>query len=135
MKYNTIKKQLFFSHSWQKDNLNRDTHKRVCELAKKLQIFGWSTWIDEENMVGNVDAVMANGIDNADVIIVCLTEQYFKKVNITANNPSERDNCLKEWTYANLRNKIMIPVIMEPSLSNAKDWPPGIVSLYFGSPT
>lgn len=127
------KKQLFFSHTWQNDNLNRDNHKRVYELSQKLKELGWSIWIDEDNIMGNIDAAMVNGIDGADVIIVCLTEQYCKKINKTANNPRERDNCLKEWTYANIRKKLMIPIIMESSLLNQTNWPPGIISLYFGS--
>ena len=126
-------RQLFFSHTWQKDNLNRDTHTRVYDLAKKLEKCGWSIWVDEELMIGNIDAAMAEGIENAEVIIVCLTEQYCLKVNETAKDPHKRDNCLKEWTYANARNKLMIPVIMEPKLLSMSNWPPGIVSLYFGS--
>ena len=128
-----INKQLFFSHTWTRDKLNRDNHKRVYELAKKLQMCGWSIWIDEDDMIGNIDAAMATGIDNADAIIVCLTSAYCIKINETAKNPRLRDNCLKEWTYANTRNKLMIPVIMEPCLYNITDWPPGVVSLYFGS--
>ena len=127
------KQQLFFSHTWQNDNLNRDNHKRVYELSQKLKEIGWSIWIDEDNIIGNIDAAMVNGIDGADVIIVCLTEEYCRKINKTANNPRERDNCLKEWTYANIRKKLMVPIIMESSLLNQMNWPPGIVSLYFGS--
>jgi hypothetical protein len=126
-------RQLFFSHTWQKDNLNRNNHKRVYELAKKLEKCGWTIWIDEELMIGNIDAAMATGIDNAEAIIVCLTENYCLKVNETAKNPHKRDNCLKEWTYANMRNKLMIPVVMEPKLLSMNNWPPGVVSLYFGS--
>ena len=126
-------KQLFFSHTWQIDKLGRDNHKRVYNLAKKLEKCGWTIWIDEDDMNGNIDAAMADGIDNAEAIIVCLTESYCIKVNETAKDPRKRDNCLKEWTYANVRNKLMIPVIMEPCLSSITNWPPGVVSLYFGS--
>ena len=126
-------KQLFFSHTWKSDNLGRDNHARVCELARQLKKRGWGTWIDEEDMGGNIDAAMAAGIDGADVIIVCLTEMYCKKVNETAKDPRKRDNCLKEWTYANSRDKLMIPVIMEPCLYNISNWPPGVVTLYLGS--
>jgi len=128
-----MKKQIFLSHTWQKDKLCRDNHLRVYELAEKLYKIGWSCWVDEDNIFGNIDAAMAKGIDDADVILICLTEEYFKKVNETANDPRRRDNCLKEWTYANARNKLIIPVIMEPDLLNLSDWPPGIVTLYFGS--
>jgi len=126
-------KQLFFSHTWKADKLGRDTHKRVYELARLMERCGWSIWIDEENMKGNIDAAMASGIDGADAVIVCLTENYCKKVNETARNPRKRDNCLKEWTYANIRNKLMIPIVMEPELLSMNNWPAGIVSLHFGS--
>ena len=126
-------KQLFFSHTWRPDNLGRNTHTRVYDVVKQLRDNGWTTWFDEEDMGGNIDAAMADGIDNAEAILVCLTETYCKKVNETAKNPRNRDNCLKEWTYANARNKLLIPVIMEPCLLNPSDWPPGIVSLYLGS--
>uniref|UniRef100_A0A6C0AXI9 TIR domain-containing protein n=1 Tax=viral metagenome TaxID=1070528 RepID=A0A6C0AXI9_9ZZZZ len=126
-------RQLFFSHTWKKDRLDRDNHLRVYELAQNLQRCGWSIWIDEENLMGNIDAGMASGIDNADAVIICLTEEYCKKVNESAMNPRKRDNCLKEWTYANARNKLMIPVVMEPILLDINNWPPGIISLYLGS--
>jgi len=113
--------------------MGRNTHDRVYDLVKKLRDNGWTTWFDEEDMGGNIDAAMAEGIDDADAILVCLTETYCKKVNDTAKNPRNRDNCLKEWTYANMRNKLLIPVIMEPCLLNPSEWPPGIVSLYLGS--
>jgi hypothetical protein len=128
-----INGQLFFSHTWNKDNLDRDNHARVYELAQKIRNCGWSIWIDEENMIGNIDAAMANGIDNAEAVIVCLTEKYCKKINDTARDPRKRDNCLKEWTYTNSRNKLIIPVVMEPCLLNMNDWPPGIVSLQLSS--
>ena len=106
-------RQLFFSHTWSRDKLDRDNHKRVYELAKKLQMCGWSVWIDEDDMIGNIDAAMATGIENADAIIVCLTSTYCIKINETAKNPRLRDNCLKEWTYANTRNKLItVPIII-----------------------
>jgi len=128
-----MSKQLFFSHTWKQDNLGRETHKRVYELARNMRKYGWTTWFDEDDMAGNIDAAMASGIDNADVIIVCLTEMYCKKVNETARDPRKRDNCLKEWTYSNIRDKLIIPVIMEPCLYNMKQWPAGVVLLYLGS--
>lgn len=128
-----MNKQLFFSHTWRADRLGRNTHQRVYNLVKMIREQGWTTWFDEEDMGGNIDAAMAEGIDNADAVIVCLTEEYCNKVNETAKDPRKRDNCLKEWTYANARNKLMVPVVMEPCLLNTSEWPPGVVSLYLGS--
>ena len=125
--------QLFFSHAWSNDNLNRNNHIRVMKLSKIIKNFGFKIWIDEENIIDDVDFSMVNGIDNSSVIIICLTTEYFNKINRAAANPIINDNCYKEWCYSNTRNKIMIPIIMEPSLKNISDWPPGIISMYFSS--
>lgn len=126
-------KQLFFSHTWRPDKLGRNTHSRVHQIVKKIRGLGWTTWFDEEDMNNNIDAAMAQGIDTADVVIICLTENYINKINETSKNPRLRDNCLKEWNYTHARYKFVIPIIMESCLLNVKDWPAGVVSLYLGS--
>ena len=120
----------FFSHDWGLDNIN---HIKVCNIVKKLKIKGYTSWLDEENMRGNIDAAMADGIDNSQAIIICITKNYCNKINNTSRNMNKRDNCLKEWTYANARNKLLIPIIMEKTMLNINNWPPGIVSMYLGS--
>ena len=125
--------QLFFSHTWHNDNLGRNTHERVINIAKNLKLKGWNIWIDEENMKNNIDAAMADGIEKSDVVLIFLTEMYIKKVNNTAKDPRLRDNCLKEWTYANALNKLIIPIVFEPILLNVTNWPTGIIQLYLGS--
>lgn len=40
---------------------------------------------------------------------------------------------VKEWTYANVLNKLIIPIVFEPSLLNIMNWPSGIIQLYLGS--
>ena len=126
-------KQLFFSHTWQPDKLGRDNHKSVKIFVKEMQKLGWTTWFDEDDMQGNIDASMASGIDACRCVIVCITEAYCKKINESAKDPRKRDNCLKEWNYAHNRNKLMIPVIMEPSMLNPNTWPGGVVPLHLGN--
>ena len=126
-------KQLFFSHTWQHDNLGRNNHNRVKILVKEMQKLGWTTWFDEDDMIGNIDASMAFGIDTCRCIIVCITEAYCRKINESAQNPRKRDNCFKEWNYAHHRNKLMIPIIMEPSMLNINKWPYGVVPLHLSS--
>jgi hypothetical protein len=128
-----IAKQVFFSHTWKPDKLGRNNHNRVKALVDLMIIKGWDVWFDEYNMMGNIDASMADGIDACDCILICLTEEYCKKINETARNPRQRDNCLNEWTYSCTRNKLMIPIIMEPHMLDPKQWPAGIVPLYLGS--
>ena len=128
-----LAKQIFFSHTWRNDKLNRNTHKRVLLLVAGLQRLGWGTWVDEEDMIGNIDACMALGIQNCECVLVCLTEEYCKKVNDAANDLSIRDNCHKEWNYANICSKLMIPIIMENDLLDIKKWPLGVVPLHLGA--
>lgn len=126
------KKQLFLSHAWGKDTQSRDNHDRVRKVSKALNIHGWSTWLDENEMYNNIDYSMMKGINNADAVIICLTNSYFNKINSAVANPRLRDSCLKEFTYASVSDKIMIPIIMEKELLNPKKWPSSIISLYFG---
>lgn len=127
------KKQLFFSHDWQIDEYGRDNHKRVYSIVKLIQKTGYTTWFDEEDMTGNIDAAMADGIENAEAVVICITENYCKKINNSSRNLKMRDNCLKEWNYANSRNKLFIPLIMEEKMLNINNWPPGVVSMYISS--
>ena len=91
---------------------------------------GYTTWFDEDDMVnGNIDISMAEGIDNCDCFIVCLTKNYINKINEASKNMLIRDNCYKEFNYANVSNKIMIPLILEPGISKL----PGIIGLYLGN--
>ena len=129
---NNINKKinLFFSHDW---GLNNTNHIKVSNIVKNLKNKGYTCWLDEENMMGNIDAAMADGIDNSEAIIICITNNYCNKINNTSRDMNKRDNCLKEWTYANARNKLLIPIIMEKDMLNINNWPMGIVSMYLGS--
>lgn len=128
-----MSKQLFFSHDWKLDSMGRDNHKRVHEIVKTIRKYGYTTWFDEDDMNGNIDAAMADGIEQADAVIVCITESYCNKINNASRDLRARDNCLKEWTYAHARNKLMIPLIMEPNMLNTSKWPAGVVSMYMAA--
>mgnify|MGYP000850491315 FL=1 len=124
-------KQLFLSHTWKYDNLNRNTHLRVKNIGNILKKFGWTIWFDEDDMKGNIDACMVNGIKKCDCVIVCLTEKYIDKINLASNNTTIRDNCFKEWTYANSINKPIIPVILEEEVNTSEG--KGILDMYLGN--
>ena len=124
--------RLFMSHPWAADELGRDTHARTRSIAAALADLGWAPWLDENEMVGNIDAAMARGIDEADAVVVCLTRKYCEKVAAAASDPRRRDNCLSEWTYANNRKKVLLPVVMEPCMRDPGAWPGGSVAMHFG---
>ena len=79
-------KQLFISHAWGKDGLDRDNHKRCIELYEKLVNNNYSVWIDENEMYGNIDSAIMKGINNAKVILICLTETYCNKIKYQTAN-------------------------------------------------
>ena len=76
-----MKKQLFFSHTWNLDKIKRDNHDRVKQLVQLIQRFGWTTWFDEFDMGFNIDISMTEGIDECQCVIICLSESYCKKIN------------------------------------------------------
>tara|TARA_B110000037_G_C17009992_1_gene460883 strand:- start:271 stop:972 length:702 start_codon:yes stop_codon:yes gene_type:complete len=128
---NNNNKQLFFSHTWKNDNLDRNTHSRVKVIANIMKKYGWTVWLDEDEMRGNIDACMVNGIKNCECVIACLTTQYIDKINIASNNTRIRDNCFKEWTYANSINKPIIPVILDEDVNTSEG--KGILDMYLGN--
>lgn len=122
-------KQLFLSHAWVVDEEGRDTHARARLLAARLGRLGWTTWFDEVDMKGNVDAAMASGIDECESVIMLLTKAYGRKVNHAARKITSNDNCLKEFEYALFREKNVLPVIFESSMSNPHTWSPGVLPM------
>lgn len=132
-KYLVPKKQIFLSHTWYKDKNNRNNHERVVKLSKLLQSKGWSVWIDENDMIGNIDSSIKKGIDDAEIVIVCLTYKYREKIDIASKDQTLRDNCFKEWNYISCQNKIILPIIMEPFLLDIKEYQKTITSLLIGN--
>ena len=124
-----MRRQLFISHTWKLDQEDRDTHARARELKKALERFGWTVWFDETDMKGNIEASIADGIQEADAVIMLLTRQYARKVNHAARGISSNDNCLKEFNYSFFMNKLIIPVVFEPGMLCSESWSPGIVPM------
>ena len=120
---------IFLSHAWKTDELGRNTHERVCQLAYELERLGWNVWIDEKMMVGNIDACMARGIDASVAVVFCLTHGYFDRIG----DIHDYNSCLKEWTYTQYRRKLVIPLIMEPSLLDISRWPGGAIAMRLAS--
>ena len=118
-------RQLFLSHAW-RSLTGDDIHCHVVDISNGLKRMGWTVWLDEESLNGNIDLSMALGIDKCDVVIVCITSAYASKANFMG------DNCNKEFSYACWRRKRMLPLVMEPALLDSKKWPAGIVAMNVG---
>mmetsp|Transcript_17067 Transcript_17067/g.25707 ORF Transcript_17067/g.25707 Transcript_17067/m.25707 type:complete len:913 (-) Transcript_17067:126-2864(-) len=125
----------FLSHNWGKDSHGRDNHERVMALSKALEQREISSWIDEEQMVGNIDDAIAKGIENSKTAIIFITGDYIAKVAGDGIHGSN-DNCKKEFQHAmaHIRIANMIPVVMEEDLPAKWKGPVGLAlgsSLYF----
>lgn len=82
-------------------------------INRMLKERGLVTWMDEEQMEGEVVESMAAGIDSSKTCVVFVTKNYHDKVN----SDNEGDNCRLEFNYAMGRKtpKQMISVVMEQS--------------------
>jgi WD40 repeat protein len=122
---------VFLTHAWGVDELNRDNHERVATINDALKSTGFITWFDSERMTGDIADQMVTGIDNASVIIVFVTQRYMEKVNGSNAN----DNCRKEFKYAAQKKSStkMIPVVMEPHMKDIRGSWTGLVQMELGN--
>ena len=69
---------------------------------------------------------MCNGIDECDIVIVCIDRRYIDKCAQPTN-----DNCKLELDYSWERKGIqnIIPLVMDPDCLNTKTWN-GLVGAY-----
>lgn len=81
-------------------------------------------------MEGNIVKQMCNGVENASVIVVFITQRYIDKVDSDNSN----DNCQLEFGHAmNQKSaRLMIPVVMETRCFNSRGWR-GPVGMALGS--
>ena len=122
-------KEIFISHAWGYDELGRDNHIRSKEIADMLLKKNYGVWFDDYDMYGNIDNAIMKGINNSKIVIICLTKKYCEKVNNAINNNFLNDNCYKEWNYCLFKQKIIIPIIMEPCMKNVY-FQDGIIQMY-----
>ncbi len=128
-----MNKQIFISHAWGQDEFNRDNHKRCIKLSNLLQKNGYTTWIDNNEMFGNIDSAIMKGINNCSIVLICLTEKYCNKINNAVNNQSPNDNCYKEWNYSLFKKKSIIPIIMENKMKEIFTTQDGVIQMYLSS--
>ena len=127
------KYQVFLSHDWGVDAQGRNTHDRVAVLNAALKERGVSTWFDSDQMQGNIVERMAEGIDNSECVLVCVTDNYVTKAAGHGVRGSD-DNVKREFDYACLRLGVakMVPVVLEESMRSTTTWG-GAVGFNLGS--
>jgi len=120
----------FLTHNWAPDEKGRNNHERVSAVCKYLRDRGFEPWFDEERMRGDINNTMAGALKKSRAVIVFLTKSYIEKASGDGPNGAN-DNCKFEFSESLLSRHLgpdkMIPVIMEPGLRDARDWPAGTV--------
>ena len=79
-----------------------DFQEVLVEVKNKLQASGYRVWMDLEQMGGSTLETMAKAVENASVILVCVSQRY-----------KESPNCRSEAEYAYQLRKDIIPLMME----------------------
>ncbi|CAF4288127.1 unnamed protein product [Rotaria sp. Silwood2] len=84
------------SYSWTDMDL---AHRIFKQLTQNL---GYKVWLDQEEMHGSTIEAMANAVESAEFILVCMSDTYKRSVN-----------CQSEAEYAFNRKKHIIPIKMK----------------------
>eukprot|EP00794_Sanderia_malayensis_P019285 gene19285-21211_t len=86
---------IMLSYQW-------DNQKVVKDIADALTKRGYNVWIDVEKIQGNIIDAMADAVEQAAVIIICMSKRYQRS-----------NNCRAEAQYSHKLEKKMIPLMME----------------------
>ena len=90
----------FFTHDWGKDAEGRDNHARVIRVCEALrERAGLSIWLDEDEMRGDVNQQMTDGIDDSACVVAFVTKRYIEKAGGKGPN-GMNDNCKFEVSGA-----------------------------------
>ena len=88
---------MFLSHNWGKGQRNHELVKRIYHALSRQ---GVKCWFDEDKIGAGDDIMekMSQGIDESQVFLVFVTDEYRNKVN----GKNNADNCKHEFNYASL---------------------------------
>lgn len=81
---------------------NHDSKDLVYKICQNLQSLGYRTWMDIDNMHGSTLDCMAHAIEQAYVMVICMSEKY-----------KQSPNCQSEAEYAYRLKKPIIPILLQ----------------------
>ena len=80
----------------------RDAQEIMIQVKNQLQANGCRVWMDLEQMSGSTLETRAKAVENAAVVLICVSQRY-----------KESPNCRSEAEYAYQLGKDIIPLMME----------------------
>ena len=113
----------FLTHDWGEDEAGRNNHARVARVCAALKAEGLQPWFDEDQMRGDINHKMVEGIEASASMVCFITKRYLQKAWGVGPNGAN-DNCKFEFDYACRRKGVerMIPVVMEQGCRNSSEW-------------
>ncbi|CAM4849254.1 unnamed protein product, partial [Rotaria magnacalcarata] len=109
--------------------------KALCkQIYDELIKAGYRVWIDFDQMHGNVMDAMAQAIEQSNTVIICMSEQYRKKLKVESVvethtapvRPKENTVVAHSTAYISppeiLRSSIVSENILEWTQSRVQDW-------------
>ncbi|XP_072027470.1 uncharacterized protein [Amphiura filiformis] len=98
-----------------------DAQKRMIKLRDKLKQEGYDVWMDIEKMEGSILESMGKAVENADVILACISQKY-----------QDSKSCKTEAEYAYTKNVPIIPLKIDDDFKPSSWLGPVIgASLYY----
>ncbi|XP_066297045.1 uncharacterized protein [Branchiostoma lanceolatum] len=88
-------RHVMLSYQW-------DNQKTVKKIKTALEAKGYKVWMDIDGMGGSTLEAMAGAVENAAVVLICMSRKY-----------KESANCRRECAYATKRKTDIIPLKME----------------------
>ena len=72
-------KHVMISYQW-------DVQKSMIQLKTQLQAQGYKVWMDIDEMGGSTLESMARAVENASVVLVCVSQKYKESPNCRSGN-------------------------------------------------
>ncbi|XP_074661452.1 uncharacterized protein LOC141914074 isoform X2 [Tubulanus polymorphus] len=86
---------IFISYNW-------DNQETILKIRDFLRAAGLKVWIDVDHMSDNLLESMALAVENASIVLICMSEKY-----------KESPNCRTEGEYSFQQRKPLIPLLMQ----------------------
>nr|KAG5709942.1 hypothetical protein BaRGS_029984 [Batillaria attramentaria] len=99
----STKGHIMISYSW-------DDQKTVLKVRDALEARNYKVWVDVDDMSGNIMDAMAEAIEDAEAVLMCVSPGF-----------KDSTNCRTEVEYAHELQKPLIPLLMEPGY-RARGW-------------
>ena len=96
---------------------NTASRELVLKIKSELEKLNLKIWLDVNDMHDSTVESMASAIENAECVLMCVTEKYRQSVN-----------CQAEAKYAFRLQKQIIPLILQSGYANVEGWLGFIIS-------